>query len=382
VELVVRSKVRQQLVEMFECAVDAVAGYNATKRVVGKQGFRPDLIIAVGKAASGMCAGALSALADQKCHPQALLVTKYQHTDQTMLDHPNVTVIEAAHPVPDEQSLVAGAQMLSAVNAMAQGSKLLLLVSGGTSSLAEHLPQDISLSDWQVLTDQMLSAGFNIGQINARRKETSLLKDGKLLQAFDGSEVQVLAISDVEGDAISVIGSGTGDTKHSSAQSRIELIGTNRVARLAAQESAERSGYSVQCNIENMYRDVNEVAVDIGTTLLQGNAGVYIFGGEPTVELPENPGSGGRNQALALSLSEKIAGRANIHILVAGTDGSDGPTNAAGGIVDGNTASDPVGVKDALARADAGSYLRQSNDIFITGPTNTNVMDVVIAIIE
>lgn len=381
-ELIVRSKVRQQLVEMFECAVDAVAGFNATQQAVGKLGFQPDRIISVGKAASGMCAGALSALADRECQPQALIVTKYQHTDQAMLDHPDVTVIEAAHPVPDTQSLAAGTQMLNTVNAMAPESKLLLLVSGGTSSLAEHLPQDVSLTEWQAMTDKMLSAGFNIGQINARRKETSLLKDGKLLQAFKGSEVQVLAISDVEGDAISVIGSGTGDTKHCGAQTHIELIGTNQVARLAAEKKAAHAGYLVQCNIENMYRDVNEVAADIGAMLLQGSAGVYIFGGEPTVQLPDNPGSGGRNQALALSLSEKISGHANIHILVAGTDGSDGPTDAAGGIVDGNTASDPLAVKDALLRADAGHYLRQCGDIFITGPTNTNVMDLVIAIIE
>ena len=371
---------KNSAVTIYNAAIDAVAGYNATYRAVAAfEDFQPDQIIAVGKAASGMCAGALAAL-DNDC--PALLVTKYDHTDQTMWDAHNVTVIESAHPVPDQNSLDAGQTMLSTVSQMPSGSRLLLLVSGGASALSEALPDDVSLADWQQLTDQMLAAGYNIGQINTRRKETSLLKDGKLLAEFKGADVRVLAISDVEGDDISVIGSGTGSIKRCPSPASVALIGTNHVAREAAANKAIELGYRVIENTENLYDDVEILSSYIGQQLLNAEPGVYIFGGEPTVKLPENPGNGGRNQALALGIAEHIAGRDDILVLVAGTDGSDGPTDAAGGIVDGSTAKDMHAVRDALKRADAGTYLREQEAIFITGPTNTNVMDVLIAIIR
>lgn len=371
---------KESAVAIFEAAIDAVAGFNATHRAVSAfDGFQPDQIIAVGKAASGMCAGALAALGTN-C--PALLVTKYDHTEQAMWDAENVTVIESAHPVPDQHSLDAGKQMLATVAAMQPGSQLLLLVSGGTSALSEALPDDVTLEDWQQLTDQMLAAGYNIGQINTRRKETSLIKDGKLLENFKGAEVRVLAISDVEGDSISTIGSGTGDTKRCPSKSSIDLIATNEVARMAAAAKAKQLGFTVNDNQECLYDDVAVLSDRIGQELAKAAPGVYIYGGEPTVKLPENPGSGGRNQALALGLAQHIVGRRDVLILVAGTDGSDGPTDAAGGIVDGSTAAAIEEARDALKRADAGTYLRQHGGIFITGPTNTNVMDIVVAIIR
>jgi hydroxypyruvate reductase len=98
--------------------------------------------------------------------------------------------------------------------------------------------------------------------------------------------------------------------------------------------------------------------------------------------LPDSPGRGGRNQSLALALSEYLAGSENISLLVAGTDGTDGPTNAAGGLVDAASWGDPSAARDALSRADAGNYLEQHDSLFVTGPTNTNVMDLAIAIVD
>ena len=377
------NKIKQQLIDIFDASVQQVAGFNACYQHVKhsasqNDGFQPDLVLAVGKAASGMCAGALSALA----HPcPALVVTKYQHTDPKVLAFDNVTVIESAHPVPDENSLAAGDALIQAVQTLNANNQLLLLVSGGASALAELLPKKTSLEQWQQLTDQMLSQGFNIGQINSVRKETSLIKDGKLLSHFKGKRVKVLAISDVEGDSISVIGSGIGDTASVHCDSQTDLIATNAIAREAAASHANSLGYSVNSNTENMYHDVHKVAAQIAEQLLTAQPGSYIFGGEPTVVLPENPGSGGRNQSLALALAIAIKGRADIHILVAGTDGSDGPTDAAGGIVDGSTVKETATAQAFLDDADAGTYLRQQNAIFITGPTNTNVMDLVIAVI-
>ncbi len=377
------NKIKQQLIEIFDASVQQVAGFNACYQHVKhasfhNDGFQPDLILAVGKAASGMCAGALSALT-RPC--PALVVTKYQHTDPQLLAFDDVKIIESAHPVPDENSLLAGEALIQAAQSQDEDSHLLLLVSGGASALAESLPQETSLAQWQQLTDQMLSRGFNIGQINSVRKETSLIKDGKLLSHFKGKRVKVLAISDVEGDSISVIGSGIGDTARANCDTQTDLIATNAIAREAAASHAASLGYTVNTNTENMYRDVYEVAAQIAEQLLSAQPGSYVFGGEPTVVLPENPGSGGRNQSLALALAIAIKGREDIHILVAGTDGSDGPTDAAGGIVNGDTVDEIATAQQYLDVADAGSYLRQQNAIFITGPTNTNVMDLVIAVI-
>ena len=120
----------------------------------------------------------------------------------------------------------------------------------------------------------------------------------------------------------------------------------------------------------------------IGKYLQQASPGVYIWGGEPTVVLPHSPGRGGRNQSLALALSEYLSGNDSITVLVAGTDGTDGPTEAAGGLIDGNTWGNANAAAAALIAADAGSYLEQQKGLFVTGPTNTNVMDLVIAIID
>lgn len=383
-----KDQIKQQLINIFNAGVSEVAGFNACYNIIDKgalinQDFQPDFIIAVGKAASGMCAGILAAM-ENHCDklPPALVVTKYHHTDPLLAKYENVKVIESAHPVPDENSLAAGQALLDAIQALPQDSQLLVLVSGGASALAESLPEDTSLTQWQQLTNNMLANGYNIGQINTVRKQTSLIKDGKLLACFKGKIAQVLAISDVEGDEISVIGSGIGDTKRLNCQTNIHLIGTNQVARNAAQQCAAKAGLPLKVNTENMYDDVLNVSENIAKSLLGAQPGVYIFGGEPTVVLPENPGSGGRNQSLALALAIALKGTDNIHVLVAGTDGSDGPTDAAGGIVNGQTVQDVSQANAYLAAADAGSLLRELNAIFITGPTNTNVMDLVIAIVE
>jgi len=385
--LVLNNDNKDLLITLFNAGVNAVAGFNATQSALTAKPYPfnsqavalPDLIIAVGKAASGMCEGALAATGNP-C--PALVVTKYQHSTPALRNNPLITVIESAHPVPDENSLLAGQQLIDSVATLPADSHLLLLVSGGASALAECLPDDTSLTQWQDLTEKMLQDGYNIGQINARRKQTSLIKDGKLLRAFKGKSVQVLAISDVEGDDIATIGSGIGDIKQLNCQADLQLIATNKVARAAVATQAQALGLKVQCNFENMYQDITTVAPIIASELKTAAAGIYIWGGEPTVQLPTNPGSGGRNQSLALLLAQQIQGLDNIDILVAGTDGTDGPTDAAGGIVNGQTVTDPSIADSYLQRADAGTYLRQVDDIFITGPTNTNVMDLVIAVVS
>jgi len=378
-------KRKQALKTIWDAAIAAVSGQQAVENAIAADSpYHPDLIIAVGKAAVGMCLGALNSLAlnyqDGPC--EAVVVTKHQHADEEIRSRPDVTVIEAGHPIPDQQSLQAGSLLLDKVSGMSLDSRLLVLVSGGASALAEALPIGMSLADLQAIADEMISTGKTIGEINSRRKQTSLIKDGKLLQQFPGAEIRVYAISDVEGDSISTIGSGIGDCHRTNALVNSRIIASNQIARDRAAEAAISLGLEVRLNEESLYDDVFSLAQTVGPQLKGATPGVYIRGGEPTVMLPPNPGRGGRNQSLALALSEYLSGSDNISLLVAGTDGSDGPTAAAGGLVDGNTFCDAEAARQALKKADAGPYLELHDSLFVTGPTNTNVMDLAIAIID
>ncbi|MCP4188706.1 MAG: DUF4147 domain-containing protein [Gammaproteobacteria bacterium] len=368
---------KQDIQTIWWAAVSAVSGEAAVSNAIENDSeFEPDQIIAVGKAAVGMCRGAIN----RYPHCSALVITKYDHADADIRSRDNVTVIESAHPIPDESSLEAGNAMLECVINMANGSRLLLLVSGGASALAESLPDNMGLADLQAITDDMISTGKTIGEINHKRKQMSQIKDGKLLAGFKGDMLRVYAISDVEGDSISTIGSGIGDCHRATGASSI--IASNQIARNSAAQAAEKLGLAVKHNAETLYDDVFILAEKIGSQLATAQPGVYIWGGEPTVILPDNPGRGGRNQALALALSEFLLDKDNITLLVAGTDGSDGPTSAAGGLVNSDTFIDCEAAKAALSAADAGTYLEQHDSLFITGPTNTNVMDLAIAIVE
>lgn len=367
------------LIKLWEAAIEAVSGYQAVANaLLADSAFRPDQVIAVGKAASGMCLGALDNL--PAC--DALVVTKYDHAEAQLQEREGVTVLESAHPIPDQKSLDAGHILLERTFTMEPDSRLLLLVSGGASALAEAMPASMTLVDLQSKTDEMIASGNTIGEINAWRKENSLIKDGKLIEAFKGAEVRVYAISDVEGDGIETIGSGLGDCHRASVLARSKVIASNEIARVQAAKNALEQGLVVKLNEETLYGDLFECAAVLGDALRNAEPGVYLWGGEPTVILPENPGSGGRNQSLALAVAEHLAGLEHISLLVAGTDGSDGPTTAAGGIVDGSTWSDPGAARLALQQADAGSYLQYHESLFVTGPTNTNVMDLAIAIVE
>ena len=368
---------RKMLDLIWHAAISAVAGESAVKTAMANDTpYQPDLVVAVGKAAAGMCNGALASIA-MPC--AAMVVTKYDHA-VNLAD--NVTVLEAAHPVPDGQSLQAGAQILDRITALGRDSRLLLLLSGGASSLVEVLPEGVSLHELQNITERMLATGKTIEQINRQRKAISLIKDGKLLAHFRGQELRVYAISDVEGDNLSTIGSGLGDCHRCRGAYTATIIASNHLARARAADKANALGFEVKLNEETLYGDVFELAQSIGSRLRQAKPGVYIIGGEPTIVLPENPGQGGRNQSLALALSEYIVGLNHISVLVAGTDGTDGPTDAAGGLVDGTTFSRRKAARIALEKADAGCYLAEQNQLFVTGPTQTNVMDLLIAVVD
>jgi hydroxypyruvate reductase len=303
-------------------------------------------------------------------------VTKDGHGD-ALPDH--VALIESAHPVPDERSLAGGRALRRALEDMPKASNLLLLVSGGASSLAEDLTDGHTLDDLAALNTRLLAAGLDIGAMNVERRKISRIKGGQLLAGFNGAQVRMLAISDVQQDDIAVIGSGIGAAPVDAPFSYLpQIVASNTHARTAAAATAQAAGLTVLANTECLYEDVGVLAKTLGAQIRSMDPGALIFGGEPTVVLPKDPGQGGRNQALALELAREISTTTGITVIVGGTDGSDGPTDAAGGIVDGTTWT--AGGAEALMRANSGPFLEKRGALLKTGPTGTNVMDLLVVV--
>lgn len=369
------NEMRTRLLEFWKAGVAAVNGRGAVAKWMSGRPRAFTHIAAVGKAATDMALGALETM-NSDC--PAIVVTKYGHADARLTGRTNIELRESAHPVPDQSSLDAGRALLDFVTAAPPGAHLLMLVSGGASSLAEVLEPPHTLSELGRLNEEMLAQALDITAMNARRRQFSRIKGGRLLGAFPGAKVTVLAISDVPGDDIAVIGSGIGDTGLCKAESESFVVASNGIARNATQAAAEACGHDVVGNDESLHGELADVADQVAERLIDGEAGIHVFGGEPFLELPENPGEGGRNQALALAVAQRIRGRHGIAFLAAGTDGGDGPGEAAGGFVTGESWDRTPGGEEAMRDADSGSWLGQEGGRIVTGPTGTNVMDLAI----
>lgn len=380
------------LAELWWSGVHAAGGEQAVNRALASDTGRPFAateVLSVGKAAASMCMGALDLL---PAKTQALVVTKSGHAGRLKEVHSQVELIESGHPIPDVQSLLAGQRLHERVRLCPKDAHLLVLISGGASALAERLPPGMSLIEWQRKTQALVASGATIQQINAQRSKHSLIKSGRLLKSFGGAQVRVLAISDVEGDSLAVIGSGLGDVSLVDSLTATEVVASNATARAAIVEAAARQGIVVQENSETLYEDVFAVAQKMAQVIRLGPPGLYLWGGEPTIELPEKPGRGGRNQSLALALARELsaaqsaaqegdgADALSVEVLVAGTDGTDGPTSAAGGWLRSASDCSLAELTRALDAADAGSWLASRNELFVTGPTDTNVMDLALCL--
>lgn len=371
-----------------------------------------------------MTHGALDTLGDQIV--SGLLVSKYDHIDDALNNHPSLTCIESAHPVPDENSLLAGARLQQFLSQIPADATLLFLTSGGASSLVEVLPPGMTLQDLQRVNHYLLSSGLDINVMNVIRKSLSGIKGGRLAACLNSGRTMQLLISDVPGDSLNVIGSGLlipsanatteqvllsdlADTLPSwltELQDRnsappasdaavwrtIEsvIVASNQIACDAAAEQSRQLGLVVQKHAGELTGDVGDMArlMTEELTTSAGDKGVYIWGGETTVRLPVSPGRGGRNQQLALQLAVSLSKESSLpewQLLVCGTDGSDGPTSDAGGFLDRVTlekgTSLGLNAAEYLAAADAGSYLAATNALVTTGPTGTNVMDLAIVIL-
>src|SRR3569833_2553438 len=392
------SKSRADVLGVFHAALGAVHGGTRVSAALRAMNVRGPLrAVAAGPAARAPRAGARAA-------PEAsLIVTKRGHVTPACAQA-GVTMIEAGHPLPDEQSLCAGEAVLRFITATPPAAPLLFLLSGGASSLMEVLPPGATLADLQRLNAWLLASGWPIDRMNAARRRLSCIKGGRLAVHVRGRRVLQLLISDVPGDAAADIGSGPLLPAHDEASFPIgELpaalqalftqasssvdtatfahIETRLVARLddaldAAAAAARSAGHEAYLPPARPAGDAATQGQALAAALLQAPPGVHVWGGETTVALPPRPGRGGRNQQLALAAATVLAGYDGICLLAAGTDGSDGPGGDAGALVDGGTlargALEGVVAVDHLRRADAGRVLEAGGERGRAGPTGAS----------
>ena len=295
------------------------------------------------------------------------------------------------------------------MNEAGTDARFLFLISGGASSLVEAPVQGIDLATLQRINQWLLASGLSIGQINRVRRKISRIKGGNLLHFLHGRRAKVWLLSDVAADNPEVIGSGLlypGDDKPRQdvkfpdwlqdvlktvpAPARVEetipehrVLANLAVACEAAVGQATAQGLQATLHDSGLDGDAEATGRALAAKLRSLPAGIHIWGGETTVQLPDEPGRGGRNQHLALAAALVLEGEEDVCFLALGTDGSDGPTEDAGALVDGGTIrrGELAGLDavDRLRHADSGSFLEASGDLISTGPTGTNVRDLVIA---
>jgi glycerate 2-kinase len=400
---------REHLLSIYNNALKAVNGRKAVAAYLREEPFyRPLALIAIGKAATHMAAGAFEVLGAHISH--ALLITKLGHLDKQLLQGRSITCLEAAHPVPDDSSIAAGQALLDLIENIPPQYPVLVLISGGASALVEVLAPYVSLADLQRVNRWLLGSGLDIHAMNKIRKSLSAIKGGRLASYLEGHPVLNLLISDVPGDDLRAIGSGL-LTQHNEitlpnslpdwlraltartrplAQSTVfskivqRLIATPATAREAACQAADRLGYVVFNHDDLIVGEAEQAGRTLAQQLCAAKPGISIWSSETTVHLPENPGQGGRCQSLALAAAGELAGRRDVFLLAAGTDGNDGPGEVAGAFVDGKTLErgnrEGFKERECLKRANAGCFLAASGDLIYTGPTGTNVMDVLIGL--
>jgi len=436
---------RRRYLEIMQAALDAVDPYAAVQahlRVAdgtlwaGERAFvlnklRRIVVIGAGKAGSPMARAIEDVLGD--AITAGLVVVKQGHGAPTA----RIEIVEASHPIPDEAGVAAGARVLDLAASAGADDLVLALISGGGSALLEA-PAGISLADLQAMTDALLACGATINEINCLRKHMSRVKGGQLARAASPAALVTLVLSDVVGSPLDVIASGPtvpdsstwadawavvekyalAEALPAAVMARLragvrgevpdtpkagdpifdrattQIVGDNRVAALAACRRAQELGYHallLTTYVEGEAREVAKLTVALAREVVASGQpapapACLILGGETTVTLGNAPGMGGRNQELALAAALGVAGSERITIASLATDGSDGPTDSAGGLVDGATVrlgeASGLDAGAMLRRHDAYPTLRTTGDLLVSGPTQTNVNDLIFVWVE
>ena len=371
------------------------------------------VLIAAGKAAWQMAAAAHGQLGDKISG--GVVITKYGHAQGAI---GNLEIFEAGHPVPDGNSYRATQAAIAAVSELTRHDLVLFLLSGGGSALFEK--PLIAPEELEDITRQLLACGADITQINTLRKRFSAVKGGRFAQLCAPAQVFSIILSDVLGDPLDMIASGPAypDSTTSAqalaiaekyhlklsdaaraclleetpkALSNVQSVVTGSVRQLctAAAETAAALGYAPLVLSDCVYCEAREAGSFLASIARYhadtDRSLAFLFGGETVVHLT-GQGLGGRNQELALSAARGIAGLENTLIFSLGSDGTDGPTDAAGGMVDGTTMprlqSLGIQIDDVLQSNDAYHALQAIDGLILTGPTGTNVNDLSVLLIK
>jgi hydroxypyruvate reductase len=437
-------RLRKDALAIFRSALAAVDPEEAVRRhlriegdTLAVEGRRYDLkacdrilVVGAGKAVAPM-AKALEDMLSERI-AAGWLVVKDGHG----LPLKRILIQEASHPVPDERGVAGTLEILKLLEGAGERDLVICLISGGGSALLIAPSEGISLADKQATTKNLLACGATIHEINTIRKHLSRAKGGQLARAAHPARVLSLILSDVVGDDLDVIGSGPTVPDRSSFRDTMDifrrydiwdripdsvrervsqgvkgalpetpkpgdpvfegctevLVGSCLRALAAAAESAERMGYRciiLSSKLEGEAREVAKAFTAIGKEVLSSNhplepPACLLTGGETTVTL-QGDGRGGRNQEFVLAGAITMDGVDRMVLLAGGTDGTDGPTDAAGALADGSTVprAKALGMdpRAFLKRSDSYHFFKPLDDLIITGPTRTNVMDIYMILI-
>ena len=388
------------------------------------------IVVGAGKAGAPMVAAVSEIFGDQIVAGR--VIVKYGHGLKTSSQERagKIQITEAGHPLPDQAGLLAAQEIVQLLTQTDEADTVLCLISGGGSALLTLPADGLSLSDLQATTESLLAAGATINQINTIRKHLSAVKGGQLARLAAPAQVQALILSDVVGDPLEVIASGPtvpdpttfadawAIVAHYQLESSLPetviqrlragragnladtpkpgdpifkrvnnaIIGSNRIAAQAAVAAARTAGFEAQLLttfVEGEAREVGRVVAGLAKGLARDEGGLtrpacFVLGGETTVTL-KGDGRGGRNQELALAAAIALEGWPDVLIVCLGTDGTDGPTDAAGAFADGETVGRArargLEAVEYLNRNDAYHFFAPFNDLILTGPTQTNVND-------
>lgn len=379
--------------------------YEATKKCVETLEFNNGrkILIAIGKAAWTMA----TAVVDTTDVDSGVLITKYNHSKGELK---NIKVFEAGHPIVDENSIKATEYVLKLTDDLKENDNVILCISGGGSALFEK--PEVSLSELQNINEQLIKSGADINEINIIRKRLSAVKGGKFALHCGKAHISAIILSDVVGNDLGTIASGPAFEDHSTCDMANEIIDkynisisdeakklinketvknvsnvesyiVGSVEELCAdtKKACEEIGYKA-CIVQSDCKDnVEDIALRL-TKLINENVHneAYIIGGESSVEVKGN-GLGGRNSELALRCAKYIKGLNNLCVFTFGSDGTDGPTDAAGGYVDGETAS-LIDIDSYLKENDSYHALEKTCGLIKTGPTGTNINDIYVLLIR
>ena len=407
---------RQDADTIIASSLKAVLPDTAVRRALESEAFHPQdgriLLVAVGKAAWQMAHTAVTTLGRVD---EGIVITKYGHVRGTI---PGVTCYEAGHPVPDENSFAATEKALTMVQNLTDQDTVLFLLSGGGSALFEK--PLIPGAELQELTNRMLAGGADIVEMNTIRKRLSAVKGGRFALACAPAKIFSIVLSDILGDPLDMIASGPAVPDSSTGEQAISIARKYRLplskeALACLTQETPKALNNVTTQITGSVRELSKAAVDACRTLgytpvlltdhlcceareagsflgsiARTHAGqrqklAFIAGGETIVHLTGN-GTGGRNQELALAAAPELSGLAGCCVFSIGSDGTDGPTDAAGGYTDGDTcaslAAHGLDVFTVLQNNNAYPALKAVDGLIITGATGTNVNDVSVALIQ